>query len=57
MKTYCINNNCPFISCNKHLKRCRANKRKICVANFDGVCREYISWLVDISFKEERHEK
>ena len=47
MKTYCINNNCPFTSCKKHLKHCRAKKRKIKIANYDGVCRRYISWLVD----------
>lgn len=47
MKTYCINGNCPFKSCKKHLKHCRSKKRKVWVANYDGVCRKYISWLVD----------
>lgn len=46
MKTYCINYNCPFKSCGKHLKHCRAKKGKISVANYDGTCREYIAWLV-----------
>lgn len=48
-KVYCINNNCPFKSCDKHLKRCRSKKRKVCVANYDSVCREYISWLLNNS--------
>ena len=47
MKTYCINGNCPFKSCKKHLKHCRSKKRKVWVANYDGVCRKYISWLVN----------
>ena len=46
MKTYCINKECPFKSCEKHLKHCRAKKRKVLVANYDGVCREYIGYIV-----------
>lgn len=46
MKTYCINGNCPFKSCKKHLKHCRSKKRKILVDSYDSVCRDYISWLV-----------
>ena len=51
MKTYCINKECPFKSCEKHLKHCRAKKRKVLVANYDGVCRDYISWLLDKSWR------
>lgn len=47
MKVYCINKNCPFKSCKKHIKRCRAKTRKIWVANSDGVCKKYIRWLID----------
>lgn len=47
MKTYCINGSCPFKSCKKHLKHCRAKKRKVYMANFDGVCRKYIGHLID----------
>ncbi len=53
MKTYCINKECPFKSCEKHLKHCRAKKRKVLVANYDGVCREYISWLLDKYWRED----
>ena len=45
-KVYCINNECPFKSCNRHLTHCRAKKRKVWVANYDGVCSKYIGWLV-----------
>ena len=50
-KVYCINNECPFKSCKKHIKHCRAKKSKVWVANYDGVCRDYISWLLDKSWR------
>lgn len=45
-KVYCINNECPFKSCKRHLTHCRAKKRKVWVANYDGICSKYIGWLV-----------
>lgn len=46
---YCSNGNCPFGDCKKHLKNLaeRNIKERICVADFDGVCRRYIGWLVE----------
>lgn len=55
--TYCINTYCPFKDCERHL--CKAEKayeqgqRYISVASFDGVCRRYISLLVDEVAKEQ----
>ena len=49
--TYCINRDCPFKDCERHLNKIRAEGRTgteyISVASFDGVCRRYISHLVD----------
>ena len=56
MKTYCINNGCPFTSCEKHLKKCRAKKRKVSVANFDGVCKKYLRWLLKTHEKGDIYE-
>lgn len=44
--TYCANKYCPFSDCDKHLD----NAPKIgpvTMAWFDGVCRDYIGWIVD----------
>ena len=53
-KVYCINNNCPFKSCEKHLIHCRAKKRRIWVADYVGVCRIYIGWIVKKCTKDNR---
>lgn len=48
-KTYCINADCPFKKCDKHVWQLRNIKDKtqeISVAAFDGVCRDYLSYLV-----------
>lgn len=52
-KVYCCNNNCPFKDCDKHLNNVRnlAKQTVISVANLDGVCKRYISHLVDIVLK------
>lgn len=50
-KVYCINGDCPFKSCKKHLAHCRAKKRKVWVASYDGVCKKYISYLVNKSWR------
>ena len=43
--TYCINSECPFRDCEKHLSKSRS-KGKIYVANFDGICKRYITWML-----------
>lgn len=49
--TYCINNNCPFKKCERHpskiSKAALHGTGYVSVANFDGVCRKYIGYLVD----------
>ena len=50
-KTYCINANCPFTKCDKHLHQLKKNKcedKYVKVAAFDSVCRDYIRYLIDI---------
>ena len=43
--TYCINSECPFRDCEKHLSKSRS-KGKVYVANFDGICKRYITWML-----------
>ena len=45
--TYCINIHCPFTECERHLTKIENATEDVSVANFDSVCREYISYLVD----------
>ena len=49
--TYCINGQCPFKDCERHpskiSKAAIQGAEYVSVANFDGVCRRYISNLVD----------
>ena len=55
-KTYCVNNNCPFKKCDKHLWQLKKVKDKsgyVKVANFDGVCKDYLSYLLDEIEKEK----
>ncbi len=54
--TYCINKQCPFKDCERHLSRISdaaiRGKGYVSVSNFDGVCRRYISYLVDLVEEE-----
>lgn len=49
--TYCINKQCPFEECERHPGKIAEAAMKgrgyVSVANFDGVCRKYIGYLVD----------
>ena len=44
-KTYCLNVDCPFKDCDKHI--CHCQNEIALVANFDGVCKKYISYLLN----------
>lgn len=49
-KTYCINSDCPFKKCDKHLQQLKKLKDKsgyVKVASLDSVCRDYISYLIE----------
>ena len=46
-KTYCINADCPFIECDKHLHQLKNEDGYVNVAAFDSVCRDYIGYLID----------
>ena len=43
--TYCMNMDCPFKDCDRHL--CRAQNKMVSIAALDGTCRRYIAYLVD----------
>ena len=55
-KTYCINADCPFTKCYKHLQQIKKVKDKsqyIKVANFDSVCPDYLHYLLEEIEREE----
>lgn len=52
--TYCTNTECPIKDCKRHWKKLRElqkenNNEKVFVsmADFSGICRDYIVYLVD----------
>lgn len=47
--TYCINKQCPFKDCERHLCHCKKKKGLISVAALDSVCRRYLAYLVDLA--------
>ena len=55
--TYCSNADCPYEDCYKHLTKIkRLDKEKnpyVRMADFSGVCRKYIGYLVDKIFDEQ----
>ena len=46
-RTYCINTECPFKDCDRHLSKIQSGTGYVSIANFDGVCERYIGYLVD----------
>lgn len=46
--TYCANDDCPFVDCIRNLKQLSGESESIIIslANFGGVCRQYIGYLV-----------
>lgn len=55
--TYCVNRECPFEDCEKHLWNVKTVREmyEVYVADFDKTCRRYISWLAE-EVQNERHE-
>lgn len=56
MVTYCSNASCPFEDCEHHLTRLtsstwkpliRRDSRYVSIADYSGICRRYIGYLVD----------
>lgn len=48
--TYCTIGSCPFKECKRHLSQLKSEKDKtkvINVANFGGVCREYLNYVYE----------
>ena len=60
-KTYCVNANCPFKKCDKHLQQLKKVKDKseyVKVASLDSVCKDYLHYLLDeISNKTFKEQK
>ena len=54
--TYCTNMNCPFEKCERHLsqlKKYAGQQMQVSVANFGGVCREYLEYVYDCVKEED----
>ena len=54
-KVYCINEDCPFTDCDKHLIQLsdvNSDDKYVTVANLDSVCRKYIGYLVNKQWDE-----
>lgn len=52
--TYCSNSRCPFTDCEKHLNKISHQVGSVVgLADFSGVCRDYIGYLVDLATKGE----
>lgn len=49
--TYCVNSLCPYEDCYKHLTKVKElDKEKndaVRIADFSGVCRKYIDYLIE----------
>ena len=48
--SYCDNQSCPFTDCARHLDQLKSVQDEpyiVSMSHFCGVCRKYISWLVD----------
>ena len=43
--TYCINNDCPFKDCYRHIAQIPTKEGIYSLANFDGVCERYIKFV------------
>ena len=55
--TYCTNMNCPFEKCERHLshlKKFKGQKMAVKVANFGGVCKDYLAYVYDCIVEEEK---
>ena len=59
-KTYCVNSDCPFRKCDKHLWQLKKAKDKsgyVKVASLDSVCKDYLQYLLDLISKEKNYEQ
>lgn len=45
-KTYCINQDCPFVYCENHIRQLPTTGGTYSFADLDKVCKKYITYLV-----------
>ena len=55
-RTYCSIKDCPFRYCNRHPIYIPTDLKYVSVADFSGVCKTYISWLVERTMEEGERE-
>lgn len=51
-KSYCINNECPYSTCDKHSSQLKEQTSKRTFVEYDKVCRKYISWLAYSNYEK-----
>lgn len=44
--TYCVNSDCPFKYCERHMANIQVKSGEYSFADFDSVCERYIRYLV-----------
>lgn len=55
--TYCSNEDCPFEDCIRHMAQLADEPKPviISIANFGGVCRQYIGSIVEYLCEQQEH--
>lgn len=43
---YCINKDCPYKDCDRHISHLEGKTGTYTFANLDGVCKRYIRYLM-----------
>lgn len=57
---YCVNSDCPFKKCDKHLQQLKKLKDKsgyVKVVSLDSVCMDYLYYLLDEIEKSKQESK
>lgn len=55
-KLYCINYKCPRKKCKHHMTHIPKKQELALVANLDGVCKYYITHLVNESLERKENK-
>ena len=51
-KTYCVNQHCPFIYCENHIRQLPKKEGKYSFADLDKICMKYTTYLVNRELSE-----
>ena len=51
-KSYCINKECPYSTCDKHPSQLKGETGIIVFSEYDKTCRKYIGWLAYSNYEK-----